>query len=211
MRGPRSWLCVFGIIAFAADLQSACAADPGVLYFDAWAIAARQIGDSLEVRGVLFHGSVPPPLPLDFDAFEHTLVFAAQLVATRDGVEIYAPSTIAVYSDVRATGTLADPAQPGTYTDGDCILLARLQDLVHSNFGSPGYVTGHFELTGGSRLDEVVFPPSILGAGWETVDAPAGYHEAWLGQMFYDDPNGIEQRTWSAVKALYREDVPARR
>ncbi len=209
MRGSRSWICVLGTIAFAAGLQSACAAGPGVLFFDAYAMAPQHVGDSLQVRGVLFPAPLPPPLPLDFDEFEHTVVFAPHLVAIGDAVDFYAATTIAVYSDVRATGTRADPAQPGTYTDGDCILLARLREFVHSNFGSPGYAAGHFELTGGSRLDEVVFPPSILSVEWSTGDpsTPTGYQEVWLGQM-YPLIDGTEQRTWSAVKALYREGAP---
>jgi len=204
-------LCLVAAIDCAAAVQSAgAAAGPGVFFFDAYAAVPRQIGDSLQVRGVLFPGTLEPPLRLDFDEFEHTVVFAPHLVGIGGAVDFYASATLFVYSDARATGSPADPARPATYTDGDCILSAHVRDFVHSNFGPPGWAAGHFALTGGSRLSEVVFPPSVLSADWTMADPgiPGGYQEVWLGRM-YPLIDAAWPRTWSAVKTLYREDAPA--
>ena len=191
----------------------ACAAaGSGVLFFDAYAIAPQQIGDSLQVRGVIFPGELPPPLSLDFDEYQHTIVFAPPLAAIGDAVDFFATATLAVYSDPRQTGTRADPAQPASYVDGACILRARLRDFLHSNFGPPGYAAGRLEWTGGSRVQELSPPPSVLSADWTTLDPdlPNGYHEVWLGQL-YPLIDAVEPRTWSAIKTLYRENPPARR
>ena len=201
------------LLGMAPSTSAFAAAGPGVLFFDAYAVAPQQIGDSLQVRGVIFPGVSAAALCRSTSTqFQHTIVFAPKLVAIGDAVDFYAAATLAVYSDSLGNGTRADPAQPATYVDGDCILRGQLLDFVHSNFGPPGTAAGHLEWTGGSRLPELSPVPSVLSADWTTLDPdiPSGYHEVWLGQL-YPLIDGIESRTWSAIKSLYRENPPARR
>jgi hypothetical protein len=206
----RGLFCCLAIVL--AGNVSAAGGGIGVLHFDAVAIAPRDVGDSLVVRGVLFPSSWDPPLPLDFADLQHTIVYAPPLTGIGGAVDFYGTARLSIYSDSLASGTRADPALPATYTDGDCILRATVHEFSHSNFGSPGTAGGHFTLDGGSRLQEVGIPPCILAVGWTNSDPdlPPGYDETWIGDL-YPLIDAVESRSWSTIKALFREPQPARR
>ena len=89
------------------------------------------VGGTLSMYSIMPEVSPPvvPPLPLDFDNFEYTLVVTGlvldDLGAGTYPIQVYSGGTIAIFEDA---ATAADYANTGTFTDGTAILVGDVYD-----------------------------------------------------------------------------------
>ena len=131
----------------------------------------------------------------------------------------YSGGSFAYYED---TVTPADPANPGTYTDGTTILSGVLNGMtVNFTLGPTGnYVSGNFDtgpmgsgaqFTGGTLFDRVSnfgqgCPLRDTG-GWNVTPAahPPGYTAEVAGKTDIDcHPTPTQTGTWGSLKGTYR-------
>ena len=170
------------------------------------------VGGSLSMYSIMPEISPPvyPPLPLDFDNYEYTLVVTDlaldDLGSGTYPIQAYSGGTIAIFEDA---GTAADYANTGTFIDGTAILTGNVTFLMRQVFtGTLGTVSGGVDWTGGSRLDDIA-PGDQLGwtflAGINLNNAEPGFDEQWDGKV---EPQGpiveTQKSTWGDFKALMR-------
>ena len=170
------------------------------------------VGGTLSMHSIMPEVSPPvyPPLPLDFDNFEYTLVVTGlgldDLGVGTYPLQTYSGGTIAIYEDA---GTAADYANPGTFTDGTAILVGNVTLLTRQVFTATiGSIAGSVDWTGGTQLNE--FAPvdqlnwSFL-SGINQNNAEPGYDEQWDGKV---EPQGpiveTESQSWGTFKAFMR-------
>jgi len=170
-----------------------------------------QVGGTLSMYSIMPEVSPPvvPPLPLDFDNFEYTLVVTGlvldDLGAGTYPIQVYSGGTIAIFEDA---ATAADYANTGTFTDGTAILVGNVIMLTRQVFTSVGSVGGTVDWTGGSRLDDIA-PVDQLGwaflSGLNRNNAEPDFDEQWDGKV---EPQGpiveTQKATWGSFKALLR-------
>lgn len=142
-----------------------------------------------------------------------------------------AGGTISIYEGTPVNASLGtsppNASSPSTFTDGTLILTGNIDNLVLILRDAPGNGTsggpdsiGEARLsvtfTGGTRFDELV--ANCAAGGWNgwssnTVIAtnyfgtvPAGYNFRWSGELLKNPcpPISTEERTWGAIKGLYR-------
>ena len=170
------------------------------------------VGGTLSMHSIMPEVSSPvvPPLPLDFDNFEYTLVVTGlgldDLGTGGFPIQTYSGGTIAIYEDA---GTAADYANTGTFTDGEAILVGNVTLLTRQIFTATlGSVAGSVDWTGGTRLNDIA-PVDQLGwsflSGVNPSAAEPGFDEMWDGKV---EPQGpiveTESTTWGAFKAFMR-------
>ncbi len=174
--------------------------------FSGQALMPAGVGGTLTMYSVVRDASpaIDTPLPLDFANYQYTLV-VDQAVLTADGMfKTFSGGTVAIYKDA---GTLADFANPGTFTDGTAILIGNFTTL--SKFVPANSVSGFFDWVGGTRVDDMA-PVDQLH--WAFVSATSvdsgllepGYDEVWDGKT--EPPENIvdtESSSMSRVKALF--------
>lgn len=150
------------------------------------------------------------PLPLDFANYQYTLVITGLLPA---GGDAWSGGAIVLYEDPLVGGTPADPALPGTFTDGAIYLggivqLTRSPSIFQPNLSS---IVGTVDWTGGDHLTDLA--PADQ-SGWAFVAAgnsspaeplPAGYDEQWDGKIETEGVVGTGDGSWGDLKAGYRE------
>lgn len=151
------------------------------------------------------------PLPLDFANYEYTIVVTDLTLVSDAFPELYAGGTITLYQD---DATVADYAAPGTFTDGEALLVGTVTlDLFHMADVMPGNLTGsgtgNVDWTGGTHLND--FAPEDQ-TGWTFVVASnsgsglleEGYDEVWDGKV---EPDGTivdtDKASWDEVKGRW--------
>lgn len=151
------------------------------------------------------------PLPLDFANYEYTIVITGLTLDAAGFPENYSGGTITLYQD---NGTAADYAAPGTFTDGEALLIGDLTlELYHMSVIMPSNLTGNgtgiVDWTGGTQVDE--FAPEDQSGWIFFVETNAGsgiledgYDEVWDGKV---EPEHIlvdtEEVTWDELKSYY--------
>lgn len=123
----------------------------------------------------------------------------------------------------RDTGTAADFASPGTFSDGTLALSGRFQSLTvtfsrrnsdqvvlggNADTGQPSAANGVF--TGGSEFGRVSVNgagcPFRVTGGWlaRPGNFPAGYTAHFDGKLDIDCPTPTTPATWGFIKGQYR-------
>lgn len=191
------------------------------------------VGSVVEAYGILTTvGGLDFPIALDTDNFEYT-VYLFDLTVASSGNNPPAVRNVAhtggqlyIYADAIAGGTAADYGSPGTFTDGELILSALVDegfqaslfdfdgDDLYSGFGS-----GSCDFTGGTQIDALVAANSWLedwglyatiadpdsGPG---VVVPAGFDRLFdLKITPPNDPTPRASSSWGKLKSLYRRSV----
>lgn len=167
-----------------------------------------QVGGTLSMYSIMPEHMAPiePPLPLDFDNFQYTLVVTGLTLDVDGAVQTYSGGTVTMYEDA---GTAADYAALGTFTDGEVILSGNVTLLTRQMFTATiGTVSGNVDWTGGTQLNEFA-PADQLGwtflSGVSARNFEPGFDEVWDGKV---EPQGpivdTEKTTWGSLKALMR-------
>jgi hypothetical protein len=167
-----------------------------------------QVGGTLSMYSIMPEHMAPiePPLPLDFDNFQYTLVVTGLTLDADGAVQTYSGGTITMYEDA---GTAADYAILGSFTDGEVILSGNVTLLTRQMFTATiGTVSGNVDWTGGTQLNEFA-PADQLGwtflSGVSARNFEPGFDEVWDGKV---EPQGpivdTEKTTWGSLKALMR-------
>ncbi|MBU0743101.1 hypothetical protein KKG45_10870 [bacterium] len=148
-----------------------------------------------------------PPLPLDFDSFQYTLVIVDLVLDVDGDPQEYSGGTITIYEDA---ATAADYAFPGTFVDGTAILIGTFDYLNRSMFTATlGTASGQLDWTGGSMVDMIAPDDRLDWLFFTGINALAsqvepGYDEAWDGKVEPEHPIVPgEQMNWGEVKNAY--------
>jgi hypothetical protein len=187
---------------------AAAGGDPPNFDFNGYAQIPAAVNGPLVVRAVLTNnGAVPTPIPLDFANNQYTLVIFGALASDNGTTQQYALTGLDIFEDPIASGTAADYAAPGTFTDGVHVLGGVMPDgLVRLQFTpSLGNFLASVDFVSGTRQGDLSGPTDWpLGGGWSrTVGGiPPGYHENWDGKIDLT-PVGVDSRTWQDIKKLY--------
>ena len=152
------------------------------------------------------------PIPLDFANYEYTLVITNLELVSGDGSvaspQNYAAGTLTIFED---NGTVADYANPATFSDGTAIPIGNINQLNRTMFTPTlGSASGTVDWTGGARLDDIAPVdqlgwPFLSGISARADVVEDGYDEQWDGKCEPEEP--IVDSTimsWGSVKALLR-------
>ena len=168
-----------------------------------------QTGGELQLLALINNNDVTAtPIPLDFDAAQHTIVLRAELDDASGFAQSYVAPTIDVYTDVGPT-TGADFSDPTSLQDGERILSATFSGTLNRDKYTPslGAFHGNISWTGGTRVDELGSNTAhwTFGGGISstTPSIPTGYVECWDG-LIDQLVVAVEHGTWGGVKQLYR-------
>ncbi len=146
------------------------------------------------------------PIPLDFANYEYTLV-VRDLVLDIDGSpQVYSGGMLVIYED---NTTVADHANPATFSDGTAILIGAITTLNRTMFTATlGSAAGWVDWTGGTRLDDIAPAdqlgwPFLTGISRHDGNVEAGYDEQWDGKVEPEEPIvEVTPMSWGSVKAL---------
>ncbi|NOT35242.1 MAG: hypothetical protein HOP12_13935 [Candidatus Eisenbacteria bacterium] len=124
----------------------------------------------------------------------------------RPGCSFCTPGTPAVFGVNPPNAT-----SPSTFVDGTLLLGGSINSLAlfYDFAASQGGFSGQMSLDEGSALGYV---PPAQRSGWTLAalagrpngTVPAGYDDQLSGSCYIPDPTPARQRTWGAIKALYR-------
>lgn len=166
------------------------------------------VGGTLTLRSVVDDPyPAATPVPLDFGAYQYTLVVTG-LVLDADGpTQSYSGGVIAIYEDA---STPADPADPASYIDGALVLEGVVTTLDRTMFTATlGSVLGAVDWTGGASFSllsplDVTDWPFFAGVNARDGYAANGYDEVWDGKV---EPRGgsvaDETLRWGDIKRMY--------
>ena len=160
------------------------------------------VGDDLTMYSVVY--GINPPLPLDFDNFEYTMVITDLELTGSAGIStFFADGLIAIYED---NATVADFANPATFVDGTPILTGVIHNLTRNQIGNGGSASSQtVDWTGGTRLDEIAPEDQVdwvFLTGINVSLAAPGYSEHWDCKAEPEEPIvGNEQINWGDLKA----------
>lgn len=189
-----------------------------------------QVGAEREVYGILSSvGGIPTPIVLDTDNFEYTIHIFGQMVVGVVEYTIPFPrkevvfdgGTIHIWADAV---TAADYASPGTFVDGELILIASVDDGWTMMLADPpisdgvftGAGSGTCDFNGGTQLDALIAAEyflddwNFLGLDISDENLPAtpvpdGYDRLFKTKLTPpNDPTNSAESTWGTVKKLYR-------
>jgi len=159
--------------------------------------------------------------PWNDGAFEYTLVITGN-VASYVNIPIggpnflrmvnFANTAFAIYEDA---GTTANPALPGTYTDGAAILNGVITGMYGEGTvdGSPTPpdglgICGTVTFTGGSGLADLLCTSLHMAdfLTWLPLPGgfPAGYKEVYNSGWLCCGTIDVDGSSWGGVKSLYR-------
>jgi hypothetical protein len=193
--------------------------------------AVDQIGSIMDVYGVANPAvSAPAPAILDYDNFQYTIHISGMTVVFSNfnaGTGIltvaFDGGEMAIYEDAIGGGTAANYGSLATFTDGDMILHAQVDNgwtmnlddpLSSGAFSGAGYGTIVFD--GGSSLTD------LLNDGYTADDwafagtgisdprppfftVPAGFDRVFgVKLIFPTDPTPTEAQSWGNIKNMYR-------
>ncbi len=189
------------------------------------------IGSTMDVYGILTTvGGVPTPIPVDLMNYEYTVHIGGMTVAASSNTPptvlniSYNGGEVHIYKDSLVGGTLADYANPATFTDGELILHATVDDGwtallfdFDTDFIFTGSGSGSCDFIGGTQLGDLVSaeyyledwgflgtPVSDPNPGQGFV-VPAGYDRIFDVKLTPpNDPTPAEPTTWGTIKDLYR-------
>ena len=147
------------------------------------------------------------PIPLDFGAYQYTLVVSGLVLDVDGSPQSYSGGTIAIYEDA---ATAADYANSATFTDGTVVLSGVITTLTRTMFTSTlGSVLGAVDWTGGSLfgllspLDTVGWP-FFSGVNAMASQVTNGYDEVWDGKVEPTDIIvGNEAMNWGELKKQF--------
>jgi len=152
------------------------------------------------------------PIPLDFANYEYTMVITNLVLVSGDGTvaspQNYIDGTLVIYED---NTTVADYANPATFSDGTAILIGDLSTLNRKMFTATlGSAAGWVDWIGGSRLDDIAPVdqlgwPFLTGISARDTNVEPGYDEEWDGKCEPEEPIvDVDNMSWGSVKALMR-------
>ena len=198
------------MLLLALVLMAAPASAQQLFDFLGQADVPDAVGGTLSMYSIMPEVSPPiePPLPLDFDNFQYTLVVTGLTLDADGAVQTYSGGSIAIYEDA---GTAADYANSATFTDGTAILTGDVTLLTRQMFTATiGTVSGNVDWTGGTEVNE--FAPAdqlgwtfLSGISARSENTEPGFDEQWDGKV---EPQGpivnTTPTTWGSFKALMR-------
>ncbi len=211
----KKLLLGLGCVLLIAMPQLASAA-PQAFDFLGQAAIPTSVGGALTMYSTVQEGSstVVPPIPLDFDNYDYTIVVTDLVLDTDGTVQYYSNGTIVLYED---NSTVADYSDLSTFTDGTAILIGTISTLTRSvsTMLIPPYtvtisVNGTVDWTGGTRLDDMAPPDqldwSFLAAGnTDPADVMPGFDEQWDGKVEpKEEIVGTDDASFGNMKASFR-------
>ena len=154
-------------------------------------------GGSLSMYSVIQEGSgiVVPPIPLDFDNYDYTVVITDLVLDTDGTVQYYSGGTVTIYEIANGA---ADYANLSTFTTGTAILVGDLTTMTRSDVTQsfPPFLraitmNGELDWTGGTRVDDMAPPDQV---GWhlfasgnqDAANVEPGFDEQWDGKIELD-------------------------
>ncbi len=166
------------------------------------------VGGTLTLRAVLTDPApVATPVPLDFDAFQYTLVVTGLVLDVDGQTQSYSGGAIALYEDA---ATPADPADPASFADGTPVLEGVVTSLSRTMFTATlGSVQGSVDWTGGASFADLAPLDAsdwhiFSGVNARAGTAPDGYDETWDGKVEPGDTSvADESLRWSDIKRMY--------
>ncbi len=198
----------FGIILLAVALPAA-AFGQQLFDFNGQADVPAAPGGQLTLHAVVY--DAPPtvtPIPLDFGAYQYTLVVSGLTMDTDGMTQVYSGGSIALYADA---ATAADFASTATFTDGEAILTGAVTDLSRTMFTATiGTLLGHVDWTGGTRIGEIAVAdrlgwPLLSGINAGATQTEPGYDENWDGKVEPTEPIvANDMIDFGALKTLFR-------
>jgi hypothetical protein len=231
---PTAMLAVL-LVAGSATAQDT---DGKEFLFNGYAVyepAPDEVEATMDVYGMLSTVfSVPTPIMLDTDNYEYTIHVDNMVVATvvdfppppfaRRSLT-YTGGTLTIYADAIAGGTAADYAAPGTFVDGEAILIASVDDgfvlnLMDTSVTPPGVYTGSgtgtCDFFAGTQLDALTAAEyywddwymhalDVSDDNPPSTPVPAGFDRSMKIKLVTpNDPTAAEESTWGRIKELYR-------
>ncbi len=192
--------------------------------------APATLGATIEVYTIMDHpGGLDDPIFMDWTGTQYTAVVTGMPITVLNAAgwlleETHGNGRIDIFADPVATGTAADFAVPGTFTDGTLILSAAVDpgfqtlmldfdsDTLFSGSGHSGPTT----FDGGTRLGDLMAAEYYL-YNWvlsatiqdhlaaPSVQVPDGYDRLFDIKITTDhDPTPTVGTTWGDVRKLYR-------
>jgi hypothetical protein len=188
------------------------------------------MGSIMDVYGIMTTvGGVDFPIPVDMLNYEYTVYVSSMVVAsnTNEPPTVlnlgYNGGEVRIYKDPLAGGTLADYADPSTFTDGELILHATVQDGwtallfdFDTDFIFTGSGSGFCDFIGGSQLGDLVVGEYYL-EDWglhgtpvadpnpdQGITVPTGYDRVFDVKLTPpNDPTATDPASWGEIKRLY--------
>ena len=175
--------------------------------FDGQATIPTTVGETLSLVAEVLDGAptIDTPLPLDFANFQYTLVIDGLTLDSVSGsTQYYSGGSITLYEDA---GTVADTANPSTFSDGTAILSGTFDVLSRGSLLSLVQVSGTVDWTGGTRLGDLA-PADRLDwpffATASTLDVDPGYDENWDGKVEPTEPVvSADEESFGAFKSQW--------
>lgn len=172
-------------------------------------VVPGDVGDMLNMDSVV-RDPAPgtTPIPLDFANYEYTLVVTNLVLDTDGSPQVYSDGMLVIYED---NTTVADYANPATFSDGTAILIGTISTLNRTMFTATlGSAAGWVDWTGGTRLDDIAPVdqlgwPFLTGISARDTNVEPGYTEQWDGKCEPEEPIvDTEDISWGSVKAMLR-------
>ena len=198
------------ILLAAALVLATPAAAQQLFDFLGQSVVPASVGSTLSMDAVVTEGGgFDTPLPLDFANFDYTIVVSGLVLDSEAGSsQTYSGGTITIYEDA---ATVADYANPATFSDGTAILSGTFTSLTRTMFTATlGTASGFVDWTGGTRLNDLAPEdqagwPFLTGISRRSTDIEPGYDEQWDGKV---EPSnvivGTESTSWGELKASHR-------
>jgi hypothetical protein len=206
-------VCVLLLIAVPQFAQ----AETQAFDFLGQADLPTMVGGTLSMYSVIQEGSgiIVPPIPLDFDNYDYTVVITG-LVLDVDGIlQQYSGGTVTIYEIANGA---ADYANLSTFTTGTAILVGDLVSMTRSDVTQsfPPFlraitINGDLDWTSGTRLDDMA-PADQVGWGLfasgnqDAANVEPGFDEQWDGKIELDRlivPS--EPKTMGELKAGFEQ------
>ena len=172
-------------------------------------VVPGNVGDMLTMDSVVRDPApATTPIPLDFANYEYTLVVTNLVLDTDGSPQVYSGGMLVIYED---NTTVADHANPATFSDGEAILMGTISTLNRTMFTATlGSAAGWVDWTGGTRLDDIAPVdqlgwPFLTGISARDTNVEPGYTEQWDGKCEPEEPIvDTEAVSWGSVKAMLR-------
>ncbi len=224
------------LAAAVLGLAAAPAAAQGEFLFNGYSRTVSgsldAVGSAIEVYGILSStGGLSTPIPLDLDNYQYTVHVHGMTVASFTSSAIPFPMKTIVYeggeleiwADPVAGGTPADYGAVGTFTDGEQILTAHVDDGwtlpmndIDGNGAFTGTGSGTCDFYGGTQLGALMdaeyyfvdWPftaPPVADPNPPFTTVPPGFERLFAVKLVPpNDPSPTEPATWGQVKGLFR-------
>ncbi len=235
----RHLACAFLLVALSTPVVAQSWSGGGdnlaIQQFDFWGFSItepQQVGQELELVGVLVPATTWLPFPLNFTLNEYTVYIRDLVLSQRNQIGIaieshYSGGYADIYEDPSFNAPFAyntspenvpplDPAQvPANFMDGSLVASLEFRNLItifypSSGIGSIAYTASELRVVGGWALPKLRKEHMLIG--WHMGGAysddpryiPPGYGMRYDPLFRWENPLPVEPVTWGRIKSTFK-------